>query len=135
MIKKKQLIGSYVANLLAQWNNNFNDFIFKGILGIFKSKKKVLVVSADVYRPAAIEQLKILAEQVEVDFFPSSISDKPEKIVAEVSREAEAYLEGDKDRKEGDEHRLEVGIPHAGQRRESPAQYSSDEPCRGDKTE
>ena len=34
-----------------------------------EQKKKVLVVSADVYRPAAIEQLKILAEQIGVDFF------------------------------------------------------------------
>jgi signal recognition particle subunit SRP54 len=33
-------------------------------------KKRVLVVSCDAYRPAAIEQLKTLAEQVEVDFFP-----------------------------------------------------------------
>jgi signal recognition particle subunit SRP54 len=33
-------------------------------------KKKVLVVSADVYRPAAIEQLKLLAEQVGVEWFP-----------------------------------------------------------------
>lgn len=32
-------------------------------------KKKILVVSADVYRPAAIEQLKLLAQQVQVDFF------------------------------------------------------------------
>ncbi len=34
-----------------------------------KRKKKVMVVSADVYRPAAIEQLKTLAEQVGVLFF------------------------------------------------------------------
>ncbi|WP_165010550.1 signal recognition particle protein [Neisseria yangbaofengii] len=40
-------------------------------------KKKILVVSADVYRPAAIEQLRLLAEQVGVDFFPSDISQKP----------------------------------------------------------
>ena len=33
------------------------------------SKKKVLLSSADIYRPAAQEQLKILAEQVQVDFF------------------------------------------------------------------
>ena len=38
-----------------------------------EQKKKVLVVSADVYRPAAIEQLKILAEQIGVDFFPSTV--------------------------------------------------------------
>ena len=42
-----------------------------------EQKKKILVVSADVYRPAAIEQLRLLAEQVGVDFFPSDISQKP----------------------------------------------------------
>ena len=46
-----------------------------------KRKKKVMVVSADVYRPAAIEQLKTLAEQVDVLFFPSDASQKPEAIV------------------------------------------------------
>ncbi len=45
-------------------------------------KKKVLLVSCDVYRPAAIEQLKTLAAQVEVDFFPSSGSDKPAAIAS-----------------------------------------------------
>ncbi|KJV33072.1 signal recognition particle [Aquitalea magnusonii] len=40
-------------------------------------KKKVLVVSADVYRPAAIEQLKLLAEQVGVEWFPSDGNQKP----------------------------------------------------------
>ena len=54
-----------------------------------QEKKKVLVVSADIYRPAAIEQLKILAEQVDVDFFPSSTNDKPEKIVAEAKKHAQ----------------------------------------------
>lgn len=44
-------------------------------------KKKVLLVSADVYRPAAIEQLKVLAAQVEVDFFDSQASQKPQDIV------------------------------------------------------
>ncbi|MEY2633720.1 MAG: hypothetical protein RIR00_2374 [Pseudomonadota bacterium] len=43
-------------------------------------KKKVLVVSCDVYRPAAIEQLKSVAGQAGIDFFPSSASDKPEAI-------------------------------------------------------
>lgn len=42
-----------------------------------KRKKKVMVVSADVYRPAAIEQLKTLAEQVGVAFFPSEASQQP----------------------------------------------------------
>jgi len=40
-------------------------------------KKKVLVVSADVYRPAAIEQLATLAAQVGVDTFPSAVGEKP----------------------------------------------------------
>jgi signal recognition particle subunit SRP54 len=40
-------------------------------------KKKVLLVSCDVYRPAAIEQLQTLASQVEADFFPSATGEKP----------------------------------------------------------
>jgi signal recognition particle subunit SRP54 len=40
-------------------------------------KKKVLLVSADVYRPAAIEQLKTLAGQLGVDWFPSDVTQKP----------------------------------------------------------
>lgn len=46
-----------------------------------KRKKKVMVVSADVYRPAAIEQLKTLAQQVDVTFFPSESSQQPVDIV------------------------------------------------------
>ncbi|MBM3117721.1 signal recognition particle protein [Jeongeupia naejangsanensis] len=42
-----------------------------------EQKKKVLVVSADVYRPAAIEQLKTIAGQLDVEFFPSDVSQKP----------------------------------------------------------
>jgi len=40
-------------------------------------KKKVLVVSCDVYRPAAIAQLKAVAEQAGADFFASAINEKP----------------------------------------------------------
>jgi signal recognition particle subunit SRP54 len=40
-------------------------------------KKKVLMVSCDVYRPAAIEQLRTLAQQLDIDFFASDISQKP----------------------------------------------------------
>ena len=40
-------------------------------------KKKVLVVSCDVYRPAAIEQLKTVAGQAGADFFPSAPTDRP----------------------------------------------------------
>ena len=42
-----------------------------------EEKKKVLVVSADVYRPAAIDQLQTLAAQVDVEFFPSDPQQKP----------------------------------------------------------
>lgn len=42
-----------------------------------REKKKVLVVSADVYRPAAIKQLQMLAGEVGVDFFPSSADQDP----------------------------------------------------------
>lgn len=40
-------------------------------------KKKVMTVSCDVYRPAAIEQLRTLSEQVGAAFVPSEASDKP----------------------------------------------------------
>tara|TARA_R110002020_G_scaffold18983_43_gene65885 strand:- start:3731 stop:5104 length:1374 start_codon:yes stop_codon:yes gene_type:complete len=46
-----------------------------------RKKKKVMVVSADVYRPAAIAQLETLSKQVDVLFFPSSADQKPEAIV------------------------------------------------------
>ncbi len=39
--------------------------------------KKIMMVSADVYRPAAIQQLKVLAEQIDVAFFPSDASEQP----------------------------------------------------------
>jgi len=42
-----------------------------------REKKKVMVVSCDVYRPAAIDQLQTLANQVGVEFFPSSSEQKP----------------------------------------------------------
>jgi len=40
-------------------------------------KKKVGVVSADVYRPAAIKQLQMLADELSLEFFESDISQKP----------------------------------------------------------
>ena len=42
-----------------------------------KKKKSVLVVSADIYRPAAIEQLETLAKEVGVEFYPSRIDQDP----------------------------------------------------------
>ncbi|MBI1422919.1 MAG: signal recognition particle protein [Gammaproteobacteria bacterium] len=42
-----------------------------------RQKKSVMVVSCDVYRPAAIEQLKTVAAQNEATFFPSDTGQKP----------------------------------------------------------
>jgi signal recognition particle subunit SRP54 len=50
-------------------------------------RKKPLVVSADVYRPAAIEQLRTLAAQAGVDFFPSAVGEKP----VDIARAAVAH--------------------------------------------
>ncbi|UCH47919.1 MAG: signal recognition particle protein [Betaproteobacteria bacterium] len=43
-------------------------------------KKKVLLVSCDVYRPAAMEQLSTLARQIQVDSFPADATAKPKSI-------------------------------------------------------
>jgi len=48
---------------------------------ILKRKKKVLTVSADVYRPAAIEQLKTVSAQAQAEWFPSEVGQKPVDIV------------------------------------------------------
>ena len=45
-----------------------------------KRKKKVLTVSADVYRPAAIEQLKTVTQQAGAEWFPSTPEQKPREI-------------------------------------------------------
>lgn len=55
-------------------------------------KKKILLVSADVYRPAAIEQLKLLAQQVQVDFFPSDVSQNPVEIAQAAQEHAKRHF-------------------------------------------
>ncbi len=47
---------------------------------IEQKKKKVLLVSCDIYRPAAIHQLEILASQTGADFFPVKDGQKPGEI-------------------------------------------------------
>lgn len=49
---------------------------------IEQKKKKVLLVSCDIYRPAAIHQLELLAQQVGADFFPVKDGQKPGEIGA-----------------------------------------------------
>ncbi len=51
-------------------------------------KKRVLVVSCDVYRPAAIEQLHTLAREDDVGFFPSDVSQDPVRIAQAAIQEA-----------------------------------------------
>lgn len=53
-----------------------------------RKKKSVMVVSVDVYRPAAIKQLETLAEEVGVVFFPSSATQKPIDIAKAAIQEA-----------------------------------------------
>ena len=48
-----------------------------------EQRKKPLLVSCDVYRPAAIEQLKTLAAQVGVDFYPTAANEKPVAIATQ----------------------------------------------------
>ncbi|GHA77354.1 signal recognition particle protein [Formosimonas limnophila] len=49
---------------------------------LIDQKKKVLTVSCDVYRPAAIEQLKSVTGQAGGEFFPSTPDQKPTDIAA-----------------------------------------------------
>jgi len=53
-----------------------------------REKKKVMVVSVDVYRPAAIKQLETLAEEVGANFFPSADDQKPIDIATAAIAEA-----------------------------------------------
>ena len=55
-------------------------------------RKKVLLVSADVYRPAAIEQLKTLAAQIDVDFFPSDPTQRPVDIAVAARQWAKTHF-------------------------------------------
>lgn len=57
-----------------------------------EKRKKVLVVSTDVYRPAAIEQLRTVAEQAGVDFFLSSPEQQPEAIARAAKDWAERHF-------------------------------------------
>ncbi len=51
-------------------------------------KKSAMVVSADIYRPAAIKQLEILAKDLEIEFFPSTAEQSPQQIVTDAVAEA-----------------------------------------------
>ncbi len=53
-----------------------------------RQRKKVMVVSCDVYRPAAIEQLRKLAGEVGAEFFPSAVDQRPEIIARQALEQA-----------------------------------------------
>ena len=53
-----------------------------------KHKKSVMTVSCDVYRPAAIEQLKTLSAEVDAEFFPSDNTQKPVDIAKRAIKQA-----------------------------------------------
>ncbi|CEN56496.1 signal recognition particle protein [Candidatus Methylopumilus turicensis] len=56
-----------------------------------EQKKKVLLASADIYRPAAIEQLKTLANSLEVDCYDSNASQKPQDIARDALAHAKKF--------------------------------------------
>ncbi len=53
-----------------------------------RARKKVMVVSCDVYRPAAIEQLQTLAAEVQAEFFPSTPDQQPVRIARDALTQA-----------------------------------------------
>jgi signal recognition particle subunit SRP54 len=56
------------------------------------ARKKVMVVSCDVYRPAAIDQLQTLAAEVKTEFFPSSPDQQPVKIAQAALSQARKHF-------------------------------------------
>ncbi len=57
-----------------------------------RQRKKVMVTSCDVYRPAAIEQLRKLATEVGAEFFPSTAEQEPETIARKALEQARRQL-------------------------------------------
>jgi len=58
---------------------------------LVNDKKKVALVSCDVYRPAAIEQLKTVAGQAKADFIPSTTGERPGDIAARALEYARSH--------------------------------------------
>lgn len=100
--KLVELLGEQVEPLKLQ-NSTLTVVLMAGLQGSGKTtsvaklsrwlkerqqKSKILVASADIYRPAAIDQLKTLALEVGVDFFPSDPSQKPVDIAKDALSEA-----------------------------------------------
>lgn len=60
---------------------------------IEREKKKVALVSADVYRPAAIEQLRTLGQEVGARFIPSAVGQQPVSIVEDALADTRARFD------------------------------------------
>lgn len=99
------LLGSDNCNLKLK-NNALSAIMLVGLQGsgktttagklayLFKNKqkKKVLLVALDVYRPAAIDQLKQIGKQIDVEVFEMGTNNKPTDIATEALRKAKSEL-------------------------------------------
>ncbi len=92
-------------NGLVQVNNKITIVMLVGLQGsgktttvaklanrLKKDGKKVYLATADVYRPAAIEQLQVLARDLDIPCFDSNTGMKPVDIAVQAQKEAEAKL-------------------------------------------
>ncbi|WP_343377622.1 signal recognition particle protein [Buchnera aphidicola (Formosaphis micheliae)] len=108
-----KIVKNELINLMGKKNDklNLNDIppviiLFIGIQGVGKTtnlvkigkwiqeknKKKILTVSTDIYRSAAIKQLEILSTQANIDFFLSHCNQKPIDIVVKALEYAKLKL-------------------------------------------
>lgn len=99
------LLGSDNCNLKLK-NNALSAIMLVGLQGsgktttagklayLFKNKqkKKVLLVALDVYRPAAIDQLKQIGKQIDVEVFEMGTNNKPTVIATEALKKAKSEL-------------------------------------------
>ncbi len=97
-----ELMGGHASELKLQGRpsvilmaglNGAGKTTLSGKLALFlktKKNRKPLLVACDVYRPAAVEQLRVLAEQIEVPVYMNLTEKKPVKIAREGIQEAKA---------------------------------------------
>ena len=70
--------------------NNINCQTFLFVKEVFK--EKILLASADIYRPAAQEQLKVLAEETGSDFFNHNLSSASKIVDDSIDYAQKIYL-------------------------------------------